>query len=279
VLRAIFDPSGRLVAPASDELVRLWRVRDGRLLTTLEGHSGAVLDVAFSPNGARVASGADRSDRTARIWKIDGSPVAVLRHRGPVADVEFSPDGRVLATASGDEMARLWNAETGQLRRTLRGHTAFVRSVDFRPDGKVLATASDDGDARTWSVRTGAPLNVFRGHFSAVQHASFSPDGRWIVTAGPRTAGLWDADTGQFFAPTGLVADPFLRGPARGPVATAEFTPDGHTIVTASGDGAVRTFSCLACRPLADLIRLVRQRLTALELGLTAAERARYLRG
>jgi WD40 repeat protein len=279
VLRAIFNPSGRLVATASNEVVRLWRVRDGRLLATLAGHTGAVLDVAFSPNGARVASGADRSDRTARIWKIDGSPVAVLRHRGPVVDVEFSPDGRVLATASGDEMARLWNAETGLLRRTLRGHTAFVNSVDFRPDGKVLATASADGDARTWSVRTGAPLNVFRGHFSAVQHASFSPDGHWIVTAGPRTAGLWDAGTGQFFAPTGLVADPFLRGPAQGPVATAEFTPDGHTIVTASGDGTVRTFSCLACRPLDDLIRLVRQRLAAVERGLSGAERARYLRG
>jgi WD40 repeat protein len=268
-----------LIATASDDTVRIWRVRDGSLLRVLKGHTGAVLDIAFSPDGDLLASGSDRSERTARIWSVSGKAVRVLRHRGPVVRVAFSPGGRLLATASGDEMARLWDADSGRLRRTLRGHTAFVRDVDFRRDGKVLVTASDDGDARTWNVTTGKALKVFRGHFSAVQGASFSPDGRWIVTAGPRTAGLWDARTGQFFPPTGLTADPFLRGPLRGPVTTAEFTRDGRRIVTASGDGTVRTFLCVACSPLDALIGLAKERLQALRKGLTAAEARLYLRG
>ena len=279
VLRAIFSPDGAAIATASDDVVQVWRTSSGRLVETFEGHSGVVLDLAFSPDGKLIASGGDRSDRTARIWRLDGSTPLVLRHRGPVVDVTFSPDGALLGTASGDEMARLWNVESGKRLRTLRGHTAFVRSIEFRRDANVVATASDDGDARTWNVRTGGALRVFRGHFSSVLHASFSPDGRWIVTAGPRTAGLWDAATGQFFAPTGLVADPFLRGPLRGPVTMAEFTSDGRRIVTASGDGTVRTFRCTACRPMRELLRLVRARLALLERGLTAAERRLYLRG
>jgi WD40 repeat protein len=279
VLRAVFSPDGALVATAGDDrLVRLWRTRDGSLRRVLTGHTGAVLDVAFSRDGALVASAGDNADRTARLWRVGGRPLHVLAHRGPVVRVAFSPDGTLLATASGDEMARLWRTATGKLERTLRGHTLFVRSVDFRRDGRRLVTASDDGDGRVWNVATGRTVHVLRGHFSAVQSATFSPDGRWVVTAGPRTAGLWDARTGEFFAPTGLTADPFLRGPLRGPVSSALFTRDSRRIVTASGDGTIRTYRCTACGTLDELVRLARARLGATERNLTAGERLRYLR-
>jgi WD40 repeat protein len=277
VVRAIFSADGDLVlTAAADRVLRLWLTRDGRLLRTLRGHSGAVLDIAFSRDGSRIASAGDNADKTARIWSVQGRQLHVFRHRGPVLRVAFSPDGRLLATASGDEMARLWQVASGKLRRTLRGHTQSVNDVDFRRDGRVLVTASEDGDARTWNVATGES-RVLRGHFSAVQRARFSPDGRWIVTAGPRTAGLWDARTGEFFAPTGL-ADPFLRGPLRGPVTSAVFTRDGLRILTSSGDGTVRTFVCSACGRLDSLVRLARARLAQLERNLDRAERLRYLR-
>lgn len=278
VLRAVFSPDGTLVATAGDDrAIRLWRTRDGSLQQVLRGHTGAVLDLAFSPDGSLVASSGDNADRTARLWRVDGRPLHVLRHRGPVVRVAFSPDGALLATASGDEMARLWRTATGKLARTLRGHGAFVRSVDFRRGGRRLVTASDDGDGRIWNVATGETVHVLRGHFSAVQSARFSPDGRWVVTAGPRTAGLWDARTGEFFAPTGLTADPFLRGPLRGPVTTALFTGDSRRIVTASGDGTIRTYRCTPCGVLDALVRLAGARLAALGRELTDAERLRYL--
>ena len=277
-VRAVLSHDGRLVATAGDDrATRIWRARDGRLLEVLRGHDGAILDLAFSPNGRLVASAGDNADQTARIWRTDGRSLHVLRHRGPVVRIAFSPDGGLLATAAGDEMARLWSVETGTIRRTLRGHTAFVRDVSFRRDGARLVTASDDGDARIWSVRSGRTIEVLRGHFGAVRGARFSPDGRWVVTAGPRTAGLWEARTGEFFAPTGL-ADPFLRGPLVGPVATAEFMPDSRRIVTASGDGTVRTFECTVCGRIDELVRLAKQRIDGLEAGLSNAERLRYLR-
>jgi WD40 repeat protein len=276
VLRAVFSPNGALVATAGDDrTARVWRTRDGSLLAVLHGHTGHVLDVAFSPDGSTLATAGDNPDKTARIWDVKGRELQVLPHRGPVVRVQFSPDGRLLATASGDEMARLWRVDTGRLAWTLRGHEAFVRDVAFRSDGKVLVSAGDDGDARTWDVRTGRLLHVLRGHFGSVQSMAFSPDGRWIVTGGPRTAGLWDAGTGQFFAPTGL-SDPFLRGPARGPV-TALFTPDGKRLVTASGDGTVRTYVCRVCGGIKELIRLAETRLDQLRRGLTDAERRLFL--
>jgi WD40 repeat protein len=41
----------------SDRTVKLWRVADGALLRTLEGHAGSVNSVAFSPDGSLLASG------------------------------------------------------------------------------------------------------------------------------------------------------------------------------------------------------------------------------
>jgi WD40 repeat protein len=53
--------------------------------------------------------------------------------------VAFSPDGKTLASGSGDNTVKLWDAATGKIKETLRGHTDSVASLAFSSDGKVLA--------------------------------------------------------------------------------------------------------------------------------------------
>src|SRR5262249_13759693 len=62
------------------EAVRLWDARSGRELACLAGHEGRVRTVAFAANG-RLLTGGD--DGTVRVWDADGRGVAVLRgHEG-----------------------------------------------------------------------------------------------------------------------------------------------------------------------------------------------------
>jgi len=70
-----------------------------------------------------------------------------------VTSVAFSPDGRLLASGSwGGTIIRLWDVASGQLVRTLEGHTSRVHSVAFAPDGHLLASGSGDGTIRLWGV-------------------------------------------------------------------------------------------------------------------------------
>ena len=76
----------------------------------------------------------------------------------------YSPDGKRLATASDDQTAKVWDAETGKELLTLRGHSATVYGVAYSPDGKRLATASEDGTAKVWDADSGKELLTLRGH-------------------------------------------------------------------------------------------------------------------
>jgi WD40 repeat protein len=88
----------RILTASYDDTARLWD-GNGRLLATLEGHTGAVINAVFSSDGSRVLTASN--DYTARLWDGDGRLLATLEGHTVVSSAVFSPDGgRILTDSS-----------------------------------------------------------------------------------------------------------------------------------------------------------------------------------
>lgn len=59
-------------------------------------------------------------------------------HRSPITRVVFHPIYQILASSSEDTTIKIWDYETGEFERTLKGHTKAVQDVAFDPKGNFL---------------------------------------------------------------------------------------------------------------------------------------------
>jgi WD40 repeat protein len=226
--------------------VRLGRqvaMGSGKDITTLRGHEGSVMSVAFSPDGRGLATGS--ADTTTRLWEVaSGKEIATLRgHQNIVTSVAFSPGGRILATGSWDNTARLLGTGAGKVP-TLRGHELPVASVAFSPDGLLLATGSFDKTVRLWDVATANEIATLRGHEKWVNAVAFSPDGRTLASASlDETARLWEVATAEEIA--------IFRHEAT--LSSVAFSPDSRVLATGSADGA-RLWEVASGKKIATLL-------------------------
>ena len=85
----------------------------------------------------------------ARTWKKIGDPVQHPHREGYSFGFDVSVDGKWLATFDGPGesgpkgVLQVWEAETGDERLALTGHSGVVWSVAFTPDGSRLASAGE----------------------------------------------------------------------------------------------------------------------------------------
>jgi WD40 repeat protein len=121
-------------------------------------------------------------------------PRAVLVHGGKVHYLAYDPTGRTLAAAAVGGLVKVWEADTGKKRSTLKGQARFVHAVCYSPDGRTLATAAGDGSVRFWDVGTCRQLRAFDWGVGPVESVTFAPDGMRAAAGGARDIIVWDID-------------------------------------------------------------------------------------
>ncbi|NJN98968.1 MAG: WD40 repeat domain-containing protein [Anaerolineales bacterium] len=215
----------------------MWDAISGKLLFTLKGHRKRLVEIAYNPDGTRLATASD--DGTARVWNaIDNAPSLLTLKHSPysVHSISFSPDGTIVATGDVSGTVKIWNAVSGENLHTFdvfQGDRALQNEVSlqriaFSPDGQRLATAHSDGIVNIWGIDTWKVEMTLTGHTQGVDGVVFSPDGQLLATAGwDYTARLWDAASGQEL-PRPL---PTFRAKR---LRDAIFSPDGVRLATAS---------------------------------------------
>ncbi|KAI9369148.1 WD40-repeat-containing domain protein [Aspergillus egyptiacus] len=187
-----FDPNGkgRLATAGNDNNVRLWKVetvgqeRKVTYLSTLVKHTQAVNVVRFSPKGEMLASAGD--DGNVLLWvpselqtqsglgedRSDDKETWRVKHMcrssgAEIYDLAWSPDGVFIITGSMDNIARIYNAQTGQMVRQIAEHSHYVQGVAWDPLNEFVATQSSDRSVHIYSLKTKD------GQFTLTSHGKF----------------------------------------------------------------------------------------------------------
>jgi RNA polymerase sigma factor (sigma-70 family) len=236
VARLAFAPDGKYLAAAGTAgTVAVWDVPTGEPAACSPDPDGSVSGLRFTDDRHLLVAA---SDLAVRDWRAG----RVVRRLADLQTPEpgwfaLSSDLRLAAQSNADGTIRLLDADTGNLVRTLPGHTApgvgwQTQAMLFSPDGRRLFSCGHDRTLRVWDVAAGTELRKLAlGDTPARDRLAVTPDGSLLATldgGNGNTAAvrLWDVATGR----------ERRRLAVKGSAFDVAFSPDGTLLACAGVD-------------------------------------------
>ncbi|GAA6231867.1 WD repeat-containing protein 62-like [Lates japonicus] len=211
VLCLEFSPTStgvRLLASASrDRLIHVFNLeRNYSLEQTLNDHSASITAVKFtgeSPEVRMVSCGADKSIYfQAAEQTTDGLSFSRSHHvveKTTLYDMDLDSSRTHVAIACQDRNVRVYNVETGKLKKCLKGSSSdegALLKVQMDPSGSFFATSCSDKNITIFDYESGECVATLFGHSEIVTCMRFSQDCRHLITvSGDSCVFVWRLDS------------------------------------------------------------------------------------
>ncbi len=192
------SPDGRLLAiGAWNGTVRI-HDREGRVRAVFEDMTEDIEDLAFSPDGTRLASVS--RDSTGVVYDVAEAQLAwqMRGHGDSVEGLAWAPEGKHLATACWDGVVRLFDGTSPSLLAEHELHEDGVFRLAFDPSGTRLASVSSDGSLIIVSVPEFQLLHRLEASKKQAYAVGWSADGKRIAAGSRRgEVAVWDSESGS----------------------------------------------------------------------------------
>lgn len=197
-----------IVGGARDGKIWVWRSDNGHLVRNMGSATDyPVWYVCFSRNDQSIFVASDNGEIA--VWQLaNGQSAPLLQHPGNLKAAVISADRRLLASAGTGRDIRLWDLSSGQLYRTLSGHTEEIERLRFTSDSRYLVSASKDNTIRVWNISDGGSmLHTLTAHTGDVVSLAIHADNRTLVSSSTDLSfQLWDIPTGKHLSAFGRLS-------------------------------------------------------------------------
>jgi periodic tryptophan protein 2 len=230
-----FNAAGDWLALGAAALGQLlvWEWRSESYVLKQQGHAADVSSLAFSPDGALLATGA--ADHKVKVWTPANGFcfVTFADHAAPVTAVAFAPSGAAVLSASLDGTVRAYDLVRYRNFRTLTTpEPAQFSCLALDPGGDVVVAGTSDGfQIFAWSLRTGRLLDALAGHEGPVVGLAFAPNSPLLASASwDKTVRTWDVFAGKGSAEVLQHSHDVLA---------LAWRPDGRQLASSTLDGQI----------------------------------------